>query len=697
MSTGLSRRNGKAASCEPCRKAKIRCDHQKPCGRCTSRGLTARCIYHPAPLTRPRRPGSGQILDFTTATYQWDGGSHSTPSSHEAVNHPITPASGISDGLPLRMTWPSRAVPTYQQGQQPPRLLNTISSDGPELENLQTVKYILSQLRHFEFLDHLINEYGSHAQAILVPSPIVRRIMNELRPTKACLAMEDFEGHSEKLNSLAKLVLSNSSKPVQYPDEFDVDKFVSLYTGENLRLETMGLVFAISVRAFLLGLAGDDHKREDFVHEMCTTSFACLRLGRELCTDISDMEAFLSFEDHRRTSVTEGDATPAVWRKLGEAITDIYAAGIHRERNNAKLPFFLAECRRKVYAHLFRSDKFIATLMELPPRMIRRYSDTRLPLNLTDDELLAAANEQEARRTLTPDGWNIDNVHMPTTWTRARCMLAENQEEILDHLNRPIDAGSAARLHRVLDESYQRWNSLPEHTHYSPECWNNGITMPICLMLSTLRQAFLQGIFSIYRTLEPIEPSCSPELLKVSMDIVLTAHDVGRNLNRAIFLRYDFPYVVLCYGLPAAGVLVNALLEVARSKGTQSLPEGLNRAFIIRQLSVFISHLESIYNPGDPNYTICLNAAKAISRTLDDALDISAASTTVNSTAGPQTPASNNDVGATLAPAMPLMLNNERNGMDLDILSSNGLDGFDFATWMKDIDWTGTGGEWSNL
>lgn len=155
---------------------------------------------------------------------------------------------------------------------------------------------------------------------------------------------------------------------------------------------------------------------------------------------------------------------------------------------------------------------------------------------------------------------------------------------------------------------------------------------------------------------------------------------------------------VLCYSLAAAGVLVNALLEVARSKGTQSLPDGLNRAFIIRQLSVFISHLESIYNPGDPNYTICLNAAKAISRTLDDALDISsAASTTVNSTAGPQTPASNNDVGATLAPAMPLMLNNERNGMELDILSSSGLDGFDFATWMKDIDWTGTGGEWSNL
>lgn len=235
--------------------------------------------------------------------------------------------------------------------------------------------------------------------------------------------------------------------------------------------------------------------------------------------------------------------------------------------------------------------------------------------------------------------------------------------------------------------------------------------MPICLMLSTVREAFLQGLFTIYRALEPIEPECSSEVLKLCMDIVSTAHDIGRNLNRAIFLRYDFPYVVsiasidsshqmltdfqvLCYGLPAAARLVNALLEQARSKVAQPLPPELNRSYIIRQLSVFISHLESIYNPGDANYNVCINAAKAISRTLDEALDTSAQNTTVSSVTGPQTPisANNLDTNPNIGPAMPVM-----NGMDLDILSTNGLDGFDFATWMKDIDWTGTGGEWSNL
>jgi hypothetical protein len=49
----LTRRNGQPQACEMCRKAKIRCNHETPqCGRCARRSLM--CVYHPAPLTRPR-------------------------------------------------------------------------------------------------------------------------------------------------------------------------------------------------------------------------------------------------------------------------------------------------------------------------------------------------------------------------------------------------------------------------------------------------------------------------------------------------------------------------------------------------------------------------------------------------------------------------------------------------------------------
>lgn len=310
MSTGLNRRNGKAASCEPCRKAKIRCDHQKPCSRCQHRGLANRCIYHPAPLTRPR---AGQILDLTSSSYEWQADTRCPTPSPGIVSHSDTPASGSNGRLPLRMSWASESIPAYRHWQHAPSLLNTITSDAPEIENLKTVKYILSQLRHFDFFEHLVREYGLHAQAILVPSPIIQCIMAELRTTTSALAADNFrDGENTMLSRLASMVLSNSSKPVQqYPTDMDVAKFISLYTGDNLRIETMGLIYAIAVRAFLLGLTGEDHKREDFVHEMCTSSFTCLRLTRELTTEINEMQAFLCFEDHRRTSVTEGDASKA--------------------------------------------------------------------------------------------------------------------------------------------------------------------------------------------------------------------------------------------------------------------------------------------------------------------------------------------------------------------------------------------------
>lgn len=49
------RRNGQLSSCEPCRKAKLRCDHATPtCGRCAQRQQTELCVYHPAPLTQAK-------------------------------------------------------------------------------------------------------------------------------------------------------------------------------------------------------------------------------------------------------------------------------------------------------------------------------------------------------------------------------------------------------------------------------------------------------------------------------------------------------------------------------------------------------------------------------------------------------------------------------------------------------------------
>jgi hypothetical protein len=53
----MPRRNVQLSSCEPCRVSKLRCDHTSPaCGRCVRVGRAGLCVYHPAPMSRPKEP-----------------------------------------------------------------------------------------------------------------------------------------------------------------------------------------------------------------------------------------------------------------------------------------------------------------------------------------------------------------------------------------------------------------------------------------------------------------------------------------------------------------------------------------------------------------------------------------------------------------------------------------------------------------
>ncbi|KAF2715841.1 hypothetical protein K431DRAFT_324170 [Polychaeton citri CBS 116435] len=78
------RRNGKLFSCEPCRRGKLRCDHNSPiCGRCTRRNKPDQCVYHPAPLTKPRLSSSGIGPQRTSAPPPERSPAH-TPYPHRA-------------------------------------------------------------------------------------------------------------------------------------------------------------------------------------------------------------------------------------------------------------------------------------------------------------------------------------------------------------------------------------------------------------------------------------------------------------------------------------------------------------------------------------------------------------------------------------------------------------------------------------
>lgn len=123
-----------------------------------------------------------------------------------------------------------------------------------------------------------------------------------------------------------------------------------------------------------------------------------------------------------------------MYRRLGNLSTDIARFGINRESTLTRnAPFFLAECRRRTFAAAFQIDKFIATLLDRPPRILRRYSDCSLPLDLTDEDLLAGPDHlSDVCSALTEDGWSPRTQYTSATWQRLRFAAAAFRERILE-------------------------------------------------------------------------------------------------------------------------------------------------------------------------------------------------------------------------------------------------------------------------
>jgi hypothetical protein len=130
--------------------------------------------------------------------------------------------------------------------------------------------------------------------------------------------------------------------------------------------------------------------------------------------------------------------------------------------------------------------------------------------------------------------------------------------------------------------------------------------------------------------------------------------------------------------LPAARNIVEALRRRAQPDSQSFvMPDGLTRGALIRSLSVLISSLESACKPQQAMYSLCKDAADALSRTLDDLLDGPAAS-------GPPVPQST-------GPSMQDL----SVGSDVGNLDQVLWNDCDLSDWLKTVDWNNFSTEWS--
>lgn len=375
------------------------------------------------------------------------------------------------------LPWPSIASDAHKPGFRLPGL--GASPAAIHAEHVAVTLEMLVQFQHLDMMEKLLNEYYyAHSHTVLVPGALVLPIFPALRthgigvPSPSPTGMV---GSQDRNLQIAESVVQSTSATIDFDSTCTSPHFCASYTGKSLRLEAVGLIFALAGRSCLLGHSTKHDPQDAFAHTMFRCSTCCLQIAREIAPGVNDLMVWLSYENLLLTMSIQGDASeskrelkiihalndsltqllyttgPNVWRRLGDLSTDVYALGIHRESNHAgKIPFFLSECRRRTFAAAYHVDKLICTFFERPPRILRRFSDCKMPLDLLDNEVLADANKTEQTGLqLGPEGWSPTPRFTSSTWARIRYVLGVFREEILEFPFRQFTAENKLKLMQV--------------------------------------------------------------------------------------------------------------------------------------------------------------------------------------------------------------------------------------------------------
>ncbi|KAF2452757.1 hypothetical protein BDY21DRAFT_294145 [Lineolata rhizophorae] len=632
----MFRRNGKPKSCEPCRISKIRCDHTSPtCLKCSSRGMVDRCYYHAAPMTKPRtkeqkRAVISPMTPSDTPSVEWE------QLAPGPIGNQTQPGETVHSGYLGATSYASIfQEDMYDRLRLNAQLAHIPNSTAEGVDPYASYRFeveakIIARLFPHSLLESLVKAYYDRGVFNISIAPLVIPAI----PKVWDYIDRQLEKHGGRIDfSLPRKLNENTARPFKVPPDTSPSDFLHLFTGENLRWEFIGLIFALAgvgalacrePEANFTVDGGRQLPRNEFVGETITAAEVCLDIFRRH-GETNDLSIMLVKQLTYTESNYYGDSNAKVWRGLGECSTEMFALGMHRTPDDdPSMPFFLKETRKRVFAAAFRSDKILCTFLGRPPRIPYRYCDFMMPLDLSDDDLVAEGEQLErALAQLDSDGWDRRpnrKVHS-SSWVRMRYLMSIVREDVLEL---SLAAGKKdLNIHERLN--LDTWNTFPQILRYTSDSWTKRPPAE-CSMLLIVYLEHLHTSFSIERLRRrvlckqaaPSARECPTELLRISLKLVQTTLDLIRHSHGLSEVRRNFAWILLFYGLAPAGVLATELRRT--TMGTYPFPATVCRAELIRNLCVLVSCLEWVAVPGTCNYKLCYQVSGALKDIVDQAL-----------------------------------------------------------------------------
>jgi hypothetical protein len=431
----------------------------------------------------------------------------------------------------------------------------------------------------------------------------------------------------EQIQQLCELLCQNTATPLVFDGNTTARQWVRSATGEHIRWATIAMI-ANYVGTYAMVAKSSDPFFTDFnvdrqlvVDQMLEVSNVCLGFCRE-CDALDDGFICALLEQYNITEYTKGEASYAAYRMGAEVNSALVATGLHQEiKADNRVPFFLAELRKRLRAIIYGTEISISTFLGRPPRLSHRYMNLDLPLDLTDSQLFSEDPQELAAAIarLDEQGYNGDGEMRHVSWIRASIGFVARREEILElSIGNYTPDEVRQKAVDIQRKTEEHWVTLPDYMSGLKDSLFGQDTHGIFDL--HLRYVFRQipqaNSLLLHRLLVRKAGAGPADLIRTAQAIM---SDVMQSYKRIeMSAATSFIYFLAVHGIRSAVVLAVELLKQEQLPVYPDEPL-LPRSRTIQDLSIFADKLSDL-DPLFGDKSLCEKGQKVISLILDTIL-----------------------------------------------------------------------------
>jgi hypothetical protein len=312
-------------ACDPCRKAKVACDHKLPtCTRCREYERERLCTYRSSPFKKRKRKAGSDQLNFThtsSSVYQsspahthierfqtnpiaaqqhsvpegppdtlYPNPGHQGPSSHATIFNELRSANvDVHDSIPGTRAWPSSTRSNFNY---------SVHQAATYLDQLLSLGSLATFKEHIDF-------WRAKGVNLALAEPLMQPCLDAV-----AILEEIWTTQRSDSQKLVLHLLENSRRPLRLSCNSTLRDFQAQICGTHVRLETLGILLCATVHATDVALFPPLYVSDEARYGLRLLATRLCDVIVALCLELdclNDLQLILQWEHFHVHSNVSGD------------------------------------------------------------------------------------------------------------------------------------------------------------------------------------------------------------------------------------------------------------------------------------------------------------------------------------------------------------------------------------------------------